>query len=257
MSAKELATTSLYTSEYLKGYYRFSTGELTVDSSGEGHTLTAISDPAEDTGKFGGAVLLDGDDAYSIVDHADFKPTSNFTIGCWMKTSTTGTQMIMLQSYSQNTLRAGILIATSTANKLNVLVGRNTGGVSGTDYISLVGATSICNGLWNFITTTWDGSYLRIYVNGKLDLTESAWTYAPGYAATNYVNIGCRNNAGTNSNYFTGSLDDVFILNGTALSSDEIAGLYLGSKSFNGLGLASVKKSNGLAFAGIKSINQL
>jgi len=65
MASKEINTiTGIINSANLKAYYRFESGALTTDSSGEGHTLTAISDPAESpSGKFGGAVYLDGNDA--------------------------------------------------------------------------------------------------------------------------------------------------------------------------------------------------
>ena len=102
MASQELASTSWYTDAQLKAYYRFSTGALTTDSSGEGHTLTAISDPSEDSGGvFGYAVALDGNDAYSATDHADFKPTGNFTIGGWIKASSAHSACV-LQSFSQN-----------------------------------------------------------------------------------------------------------------------------------------------------------
>ena len=127
MSA-ELITTKQFVNTNLKAYYRFEDDALTTDSSGEGHTLTAISDPAEDaSGKFGGAVALDGNDAYSATDHADFKPTGNFTVGCWVKTSTTGVAQYFFQSYSANTARAGFYLTQSATGNVAVFAsGKNT-----------------------------------------------------------------------------------------------------------------------------------
>jgi hypothetical protein len=108
----ELNESALLSDASLKAYYRFEDDALTTDSSGEGHTLTAVSDPAEvASGKFGGAVTLDGNDAYSATDHADFKPTGNFTVGGWVKTTSSG---FIFQSYSRNTNRAGILLAITS-----------------------------------------------------------------------------------------------------------------------------------------------
>jgi large repetitive protein len=219
----ELIKTRWYPESVLKAYYRFESGALTTDSSGESHTLTAISDPAEDTGKWSGAVAFDGNDAYSAVDHADFKPTGNFTIGAWVKTSVdTGG---IFQSYSANTNIAGIQILT-VSNIARLISGKNNGTVQGTHYQIIDGTTNVCDGNWHFVVGTWDGSYLRIYVDGVSDATAVSWANAPAYAATNYVRLGCRNRTGTNEIFLTGSLDDVFILNGKALSDYEVLSIY-------------------------------
>ena len=254
MSSKELATITGITPT---AYYRFTSGALTTDSSANGHTLTDIGDPAEDaSGVFGGAVVLDTNDAYSAADHANFQPTGAFTIGAWVKSTVTGATHYIFQSYSQNTNVAGITMYLSTAEKLAILLGRNTGAVNNTDYKSVVGvSTTLTNGSWHFCVFTWDTSYIRIYVDGVLDTAAVSWANAPGYAATNYVRVGCRNRTGTNEQFFVGSLDDVFLINGTALSADQIAGIYWGTKSINGVGMSGIKTFNGLARASIKTFN--
>lgn len=261
--AVELINHPLFSDATLKAYYRFEDDALTTDSSGEGHTLTAISDPAEDaSGKFGGAVALDGNDAYSYTDHSDFKPTGNFTIGMWVKSTSTTTNGILFQSWSQNSNLAGIRLWLDyyeyNPSRLRFDIGRNTGTTENTDWKQMVVSNQITDGNWNFVVATWDGSYLRIYINGSSVGTPVAWTYAPGYAATNYVRIGCNNNSGTDRDFFTGSLDDVFLLNGIALTSNQVLWLYTsGIKSINGLARASIKSINGLAIASVKSRNGL
>jgi hypothetical protein len=221
---KELSTTSITPT----AYYKFTSGALTTDSSGNSHTLTAIGDPAEIAGKFGGGVDLDGNDAYSSVDHADFQPTGNFTVGVWIKTSTTGATQIIFQTYSENTYIAGIVLFIASTNKLRISVGKNTGTVANVDYKAFSGNTTITDGNWHFVVGVWDGSYLRLYVDGVIDTPAVAWANAPAYAATNYVRVGCINATGTNANFVTGQLDDVFLLNGTALTAAQIALLYNG-----------------------------
>ena len=256
MASKEInSITGIINSANLKAYYRFEDDALTTDSSGEGHTLTDISDPAEDaSGKFGGAVALDGNDAYSATDHADFKPTGNFTIGAWVKCSSPATQ-ILFESYSKNTKVAGIRIGTAaTTGYAHCLSGNNTGTTSHTNYASVYGTTNVCDGNWHFVVSTWDGTNVNLYVDGTLENYE-AWENAPVYAATNYVRVGCNNESGTNIAFFTGSLDDVFLLNGTALSAEEIKGIYIGWKKYNGLSNVNVKTINGLAVGSIKTFN--
>lgn len=222
----ELINHSLYDDANLKAYYRFESGALTTDSSGEGHTLTAISDPAEDaSGKFGGAVALDGDDAYSATDHADFKPTGNFTIGAWVKTGNTG-DTVIFQSYSVNTNVAGIKLWKRDTGVCVLTSGNNTGTTAPTNYQNINGGTNIEDSAWHFVVGTWDGSNLNLYVDGASDATAVSYTNAPAYAATNYVRVGCGNLSGTNNEFFTGSLDDVFIMNGTALSAAQIENIW-------------------------------
>jgi hypothetical protein len=223
---------TLFNDSNLVAYYRFESGALTTDSSTKGHTLTAISAPAEGTGRFGGAAVFDGtDDAYSCADHADFKPTGNFSIGCWVKT--TDTDGALFHSYSQNTNRAGIRLIIVSGGKVQLLSGKNTGTTIGVDAQLIVSATSITDNAWHFIVATWDGSYLRIYIDGVSDATPVSWAYAPAYAATNYVRIGCSNAAGSNSTFLAGSLDDIFLFNGKALSASEVDSLYYHLKNMS------------------------
>lgn len=255
MSSKELNTISPAYAN-LKAYYRFESGALTTDSSGNSHTLTDISDPAEDaSGKFGGAVALDGNDAYSATGHADLKPTGNYTVGVWVKTSTTGATQAIFQSYSQNTNIAGIFLYISTANVIQFYSGKNTGTVENTDWARKITTGTVTDGNWHFIVGTWDGSYLRVYIDGVQDGAAVSWANAPVYAATNYVRIGTRCNAGTNASFITGSLDDVWLLNGTALSAEEVKGLYIGWKKYNGASNVDIKTINGLATGSIKTFN--
>jgi sulfur relay (sulfurtransferase) DsrC/TusE family protein len=233
MASVELYKTRLMLLSSLKAYYRFEDDALTTDSSGNGHTGTAISDPAEDaSGKFGGAVALDGNDAYSYTDHDDFKPTGNFTIGGWIKTSTTGaTQSIFGSWYSDNlsTFFNGIQLRISTTNKAAFVSAKGGGTTLGTHYKVITGGTTITDGAYHFVVATWDGSYLRLYVDGDSDATAVSWANAPVYHASNAVRVGCLYTGAGNSQFFTGSLDDVFLLNGTDLSAEEVLGIFDGS----------------------------
>ncbi len=216
---------ALFNDAALAAYYRFESGALTTDESGNGHTLTAISDPALTTGRFGGAVDLDGNDAYSAVDHADFKPTGNFTIGTWVKTTTaTASWLFQSRAWASSKLGGISLHVNSDGTALTVSA-RNTGQTLHTDYEFVASTITVNDGNWHFLTATWDGSYLRLYIDGRLNNTVT-WSYAPAYQATNYVRIGVNCNTGTNANFLTGSLDDLFLFNGKALSASEVESLY-------------------------------
>jgi hypothetical protein len=217
-------------------YYRFENGALTTSTSTTAHDLTAISDPAEDVnGVFGSAIALDGNDAYSAVNHADFRPTGAFSIGAWFKSSSTAANQYVFHSHSANTNIAGIYIGTIiTTGVARITSGKNTGTTANTDYKTTQGTSNCCDGKWHFIVGTWSpiSDKLRIYVDGSLE-GEEAWTSAPAYAATNYVRIGCYCATGTNSLFTTGSIDDVFLINGTELTATDVADLYKNYTTIN------------------------
>lgn len=238
--ARELAGVSLFTNNKakeiggsalddstLKALYKFNTGALTTDSSGEGHTLTAISDPAEGTGVFGTCAVFDGNDAYSATDHADFKPTGNYSISAWIKVGdTSAAAQTYFQSFAYGSSDyAGFICYISTGGLVRHCMGKNTGNVLDTDYAYAEGTTVIDDDLWHHIVSTWDGSNIRIYVDGRLEDTQ-AWANANAYQATNYVRVGCQNNTGTNISFFTGSLDDLALWNGKVLTQDEVLDIY-------------------------------
>jgi hypothetical protein len=223
----ELIKTRWYPESVLKAYYRFESGALTTDSSGESHTLTAISDPAEDaSGKFGGAVALDSNDCYSIVDHADLKPAGVFTVGAWVKGSASTTTRTIWNTYlSSGGKLYGFFLQTDTNELPEFFIAKGTGAVAGTDYKVITGSTSVLDGNWHFVVGVWDGTNMNLYVDGKSDATPVA-AFNAAYTGTMYQRIGARNSTGTDSNFFIGSLDDVFLLNGKALNAYEVLSIY-------------------------------
>jgi len=206
-----------------KAYYRFNSGALTTDDSGNSHTLTAIASPAETaSGKFGYGLSLGSSAAYSAVDHADFHPTTAFSIGFWFKTSTTATSMRIFQSYSANAAAKGfVLYMDATQGMVFRLANTsesycNGGGLN----------AAHCNGQWHHCVATRDSSNNAfIYIDG-VQVSTTASVVTPSYAATNYVRIGCDNTAGTNGGFFTGLLDDVFIMPTTTLTAAQVLEMY-------------------------------
>lgn len=163
-----------------------------------------------------------------INDAASLKQTGNFTLMGWVKTTTTvSSQQHFFQSFSANTNLAGVLMGYTSTGKIFALSGRNTGTVINTDYKELDSATGFDDSNWHYFAATWDGSTFSLYLDGAAPIT-SAWANAPGYAATNYVRIGCGNDTGSNFNYFNGAIDDVALFS-RALSSTEISNHYSGA----------------------------
>ena len=188
----------------IQNYWTFDA--TNADSKGTA-VMANIGVPTYTAGKFSNALTLDGaSQALSITDAAAFKPTDNFTIGCWFKTSNTGAGKMLFQSYSQNTNRAGINLYVSSTNTLSFESGNNTGS---TTYTSMNGSTTVTDGNWHYVVVSFRNNFSQMYLDGKLET--SGYMMTPSYAATNYVRIGCQNNSGANITWFNGQIDDLFL----------------------------------------------
>jgi len=206
----------------LTGYWSFDTNNAPSVGS---FTMANIGTPTYTAGKFGNALTLNGtNQALSITDAALLKPTGAFTIGAWIKTSTTGTSKRVFQSYSLNPNAAGFFFETNTNNNISFLTGKNTGLTNGTDYTVITGTTNVCDGNFHYVEVTYNNNYGQIYVDGNLEA--SGYMVAPAYAATNYIRIGCGNNNGTNLVFWGGQIDDLFLINGYALDEKTIRDKY-------------------------------
>jgi hypothetical protein len=217
----ELSETSVYSESNLKAYYRFESGALTTDTKG-GHTLSATGDPAETTGKYGGGVDLDANDLYSASDHADFKPTGNFTVGAWVKNPQNASEIFESWAGAGGAWGGIRLEYQGASGKVGLFSYKNTGIVENTDWKKVVSTAGINDGDWHLVVGTWDGSTLSIYVDNNTADTAS-WADGPAYQATNYVTIGGENGG---ASYLQASLDDLFLIKGTAITSDQVLELY-------------------------------
>lgn len=229
----ELYTDPLYNDSTLKGYWRFEegTGTAVEDAAGSDNDATIINGGSEAEwvdGVFGGAYDFALEDYATVVNHADMRPTGNFTISVWMKCrNSNATARYMFQSWSNTGNLAGIILGVTAAGLVTADSGRNTGGVSGTDFKNLLSTNRIDDEKWHHIVFCWDGATLYLYIDGVLD-KKAAWANAPGYAASNYVRIGTASNNGLDDgNYlFDGALDEVALFNGKCLSEGEVLRLF-------------------------------
>ena len=175
------------------------------------------------------SVYLDSNDGFSAVDHTDFKPTGAFTVGAWVKSaSDAGTKVIFSSfAYTGAPLKLAGIWFSLDSHKVYFYTARNTGNTTpGTDYQYIYSNTSVDDGVWHWVVGTWDGAHLKVYVDGNSDATEVDWTYAPVYQATNYIRVGCASSNGDFTGPFTGSLDEVFLINGTAWTSTNVTSYY-------------------------------
>lgn len=212
------------------------------DSKGSNNGSDTSVTYSADNGKFvqGAGYAAASSSKTVITDHASLKPTGNFSVLLWFKTSTTGTNKMLYQSFSLNPNRAGFYIIIAASNELQFVSGKNSGAVENTDWarVSNAGATSVCDGNWHMLVCTWDGTNLNLYLDNAA-AQQTSWANAPSYAATNYIRLGCDNNSGTDQLFHDGTLDDIAFFS-RALTSTEV------SNHFSGADIALSRKVSGM-----------
>ncbi len=227
MAATEFINASFYAAVNAKMYLRME--DNGTDTLGLHNCTMDNVLYSTDYGKFLKGVRFNGTNSTgTITDHADLKPTGVFSFGGWLAT-TEADGVTIFQSFSYPSKYAGIRLTLNSfgSNKLVLDSGKNTGGTQGTDFQIVSSTTSVNDGTRRLFVATWDGTYLNMFINNALE-AQTAWANAPAYAATNYVRMGCGNNAGTNAAFYAGDMDDFFFCNGTALSLTQVKELYEG-----------------------------
>lgn len=208
-----------------KFYYRFESGALTTDSSGRGHTLTAISDPASVSGLYGGAVELDANDAFSIVDHADLKPTGAFSLVVRFKVSGSAANYAFYQN--QRNPGAGQVRGILTWISASGAVYFRTG--TSTAFNDLAAGSGYNDGQWHTAIFEFNGTTKYIYIDDVL-VNSVGWANTIGWD-TVYPRIGVHtDNGSTNVEFLNGILDDMALFH-RLLTADEKTALYVASMS--------------------------
>ncbi len=151
-----------------KGHWTFSegTGTTLADASGNAHpgTLQAgIHTPLwKTTGRHKFSLQFDGvDDWVDVTDHADLNP-ANITLLAWIQPFTGGVQLLVDKQRISN--RTGYSFAITPNISLQLGIG---GGVFG----DATGSITVSANLWHFVAGTYDGSNIRVYLDGALGAT--------------------------------------------------------------------------------------
>lgn len=192
-----------------------------TDSSGSGYTLTASGTPTAAAGHNGGTALATACASASsqyltINDNAGLSITGNLSISVWVKLTTKN----VYQMFATKWGASGAYSYALYVNSGNAVVFRVS--ANGTALTTAQSSTALTTAVWYHIVGVYNGTDLRIYINGALDGSPVAHTTGI-YDGTQAFQIGNDNTSG--GLYLNGVIDDVAIWN-RALSSIEVATLY-------------------------------
>jgi PKD repeat protein len=194
--------------------YSFDQGSGTtlVDDSGNGNNGTLANAAWVAGGRFGGALQFNGSPGslVTVPDSTSLHLTAGMTLEAWVKptglnfTGTSGGVVLSESPDGSSVLYAAAGTGKTPAGRIRVAVGDTWAR----------GPTALKLNVWTFLAATYDGTTLRLYVNGR----QAASTRAHGpLGATGPLHLGGSATAGM----FAGLLDNVRIYN-RALGRTEI-----------------------------------
>ena len=184
-------------------------GATVSDASGNGNDGTITDATWAASGKFGQSLQFNGNSSLvTVPDAASLHLSSGMTLEAWVNPSTISAKWRDVIYKGNDNF---YLEATSTNASRP-----DAGMIAGGTYADAVGKTKLTAKTWSYLTETYDGSTLRLFVNG----TQVASTAHTGTIATsgNPLQIGGDSIYGQ---YFAGLIDEVRVYN-VALTAAQI-----------------------------------
>ena len=186
-------------------------GSTIADQSGRGNNGTLSNTAWTTAGRYNRALTFNGTSSIvNIADSTSLDLTTAMTLEAWVRPTTVGLwRTVLLKEQSGNLVYA--LYSNVTPGNVPA-VELHIGGTSR----SLNGTSPLPTGTWSHLAATYDGSTVRLYVNG----TQVSQLAASGSitTSTGALRIGGNNVWGE---WFAGQIDEVRVY-GRALSAAEI-----------------------------------
>ena len=200
-------------------------GNYARDLSGNGNhgTNTNIIYSAIN-GRFGTGAGFNGSSSKIVLpDNTSLRPTTEFTVMEWIKTSATSVQCFFSNSdlYTSSGGYSGFILDTYQGKlRLNIYYSKGT-------YLQtqMLSSKIITDGIWHFICSVYGGGYMYLYIDGRKDDANPVSSSPPQYNTTSYPAIGSCTWNQAYSNFFNGLLDEAALFN-RALSHQEISQYY-------------------------------
>jgi hypothetical protein len=171
---------------------------------------------------------FDGTNDYvTIPDSDDFDIGPQNTMECWVKINTIGTDKLFFGKLNTWWFAMGYSAIGVSANRLGISFndGSAWNGIQNTYNISI--------GTWYHLVATWDGTNIRLYVNGVLESTSSDLSSKTWNTSSSTLDIGgYSGNSSTSTNC---DISNTRIYHDKALTSAEVKQNYRNTKSRYGL----------------------
>ncbi|MEN9655148.1 MAG: hypothetical protein RL311_56, partial [Bacteroidota bacterium] len=198
-----------------------STGEVTAVGGGtttitytssSGCAVTALLTVVDCNQPFGNALNFDGVDDYLVLDNVgtntafQFANTTNYTLEAWVNRSAVSSANATIISKQNGGVAGNYTLAISPTGVPYVSREYSPWAVSAT--------TSLPLNEWHHIAGVFDGSSLKIYIDGVLNNSVAAsGNITPSSVTAIKVAIGCKYTYSSPSEFFKGNIDEARIWN--------------------------------------------
>ena len=216
-------TTSTYQTPYMKGtrVAAYPLNDVNDRSKGTGQTLTnnnsvtfAAGGP---TGNYADFVAASSQ-SLTLADHANFGGMSELTLSCWVNRDIDAAGDVGILSKFSTTdasSQSFTLVVYNGGGDTIIFEINTSGGAS-----SAISITPLVVGEWTHIVATYDGTNMKLYMNGLIEAT-TARTGTIDDSAEQFI-IGARSgNTNTAANFFDGKIGGVYI-GATAMTYNEV-----------------------------------
>jgi hypothetical protein len=193
------------------------------DSSGSGNNGVVSGGVSWVKGISGSALSFDGSSAeVKIADNTVLEPSSTVTVSAWIKRAgSPGNFRYVLAKGANGCIAASYGLYTGPDGGLQFYVSQGHGSIYAR---SPDAGRQIWDANWHLAVGTYDGSTIRLYIDGVELGTGTPWVGTLEYLLPNTNDFYIGNYPGCTDHEFLGAIDDVRVWDQT-LGSPEIAGL--------------------------------
>ena len=183
-------------------------GTTAGDASGSGHTGTIAGATRTTAGRFGRALTFDGVNDLVDVAHTSAFNSPAVTLEAWVRPTVVSWWRTALMKQRGSDMHYALYAVTGS--------GRPSWNVRPTGEFGTIGTATMQVNTWTHLATTYDGSVMRLYVNGTQVSSRSVGESMP--ASDGPLTIGGNH---VWDEWFQGQIDEVRVYN-RALSASEI-----------------------------------
>ncbi len=192
-------------------------GNAQNSSTGTNGTPNNVSGGNNRKGNSNSAVVLNGTNSYIDINE-NF--AANFSVSLWFnKTSGSNKQTIFSQVNQQNDANKNIEVYIEDDSLVIDLPSDGKRFLLKTD-------TTLSNASWYHLVFTFDGKFLRFYLNGKAIKFAVYMNYFKNMNTSATIGCTLANSSGTKSNFFNGKIDDIKIYS-RSIKETEVDKLFL------------------------------
>lgn len=197
------------------------TGATTSDSSGYGNTGTLVGGASWTSGIRNAAVSLDGvDDYVDIPDGSNLDGMSSFTIAAWVNLSQL--PMTHYLPVDKASISGAYRFVINSAGQGHFVVATANNGWYSVGTVADF-TTALTPNTWVHLVGVYDGSSVKVYVNGQLEGTGTQPISGSIVNETSPIRLGYK--YGSNTEFLKGKIDQVRVY-GQALTPAEVLSLY-------------------------------